>query len=486
MTLRHRLLTVYIIVVLLSAATVGVAVFELRNARQIIRELQDWNQIAQFVDKLKYSFRLPAAGIPSEEPFEELFPRQYRELGQAPEYLNVDKVRKAINQVQLQYQAWRRLDSEERQERIGMVRTAMDDLALAVQGELANLNSEAVKQDYRTMVLLGAVITLTIIHVGVIGSLLRRWLLQPMERLGRQVDALARDQGPGEPLLDEPAEMAHLAQALDRARRSLADLRRKLIEGERLTTIGQFAAQLAHNLRNPLSSIRASAQLAAKESGTDDAMKQRMHDIMEAVDRLNRWISGLSEVIRREATPACHADVVSVMRRVVEGVRQEASGKELQVLLEAPSEGLVCPHNPETLEHALVAVIVNAIEASPLGGTITMSAERVSVDGFERERARITVEDQGSGLPEDEPQRIFDSSFSTKPLGMGLGLALARVGLERDGGRVGAMNRPEGGAAVWIDLPLSSPGGGNDASTLSSPVDRGSSEATRSGDASTA
>jgi signal transduction histidine kinase len=341
------------------------------------------------------------------------------------------------------------------------IRRLLDRLTEQLEGAQRGVMSEADEQTSRTMVMLGLVCGLTALHVVTVGWLLRRWLLVPMARLSRQVEALARDAPPDEPLLAAPQEMASLALALDRARESLGEMRRQLVESERMTTLGQFAAQLAHNLRNPLASIRAVAQVAARHDPGDGYIRNQMQEIVASVDRLNRWIAGLMEVVRREPTPTSVGDVLPVLGRVREALGPELTAKEISLVVEAPVEGLACSHDPDTLEHALVAMVVNAVEASPVGGRIVLRVEPARSDVRQRDLCRISVIDQGGGLPADDPERIFDSSFSTKQRGMGLGLALARLALERQGGAARANNNPDGGATVYVELPMGAAGDGS-------------------------
>ena len=308
--------------------------------------------------------------------------------------------------------------------------------------------------------MLNIVLALLALHVLMVGWLFGRWVLAPMARLNRQVEALAQDSPPDEPLLTAPPEMANLAEALDDARISLGEMRNRLVESERLTAVGQFAAQLAHNLRNPLASIRAVAQVTARHDAGDGQIRDRMAEIIVSVDRLNRWIGSLMEVVRQEATALQMADVLPVIHRVQEALSVELSAKELTCHLEASPGEFVCLHNPDTLEHALVAMAVNAIEASPVGGRITVRVERTP-----RGMCRISVMDGGPGLPRDDPEIIFDSSFSTKEQGLGLGLPLVRLAVDRQGGATGAMNNPDGGAIVFVELPMSDTGGRHQART---------------------
>jgi len=466
MTLRFRLLLVYLMVVLLGVAAVGVAVFESEHARKIYGALPPWNDMMLDAQKLQAAFAAPAGPTsPAEQgKFATMIATQYLKYGEASDYRKVDAVREALNTLQLRFSKWCLQPADVRAARADEVRRCVQYYADLVGKELLDLKNEADLQETRKQILMIVGIALTVLYVVAIGSLLRRWLLNPMERLGRQVAALGRDEPPPEPLLTAPPEMADLARALDDARRSLDSLRQQLLESERLTTIGQLAAQLAHNLRNPLATIRAAAQLSARHGSIEAEPRQRMEEIVTAVDRMNRWIAGLMEVAKEQPTPVRPADVVPTLHRVIEAVRSELAAKDLKLVLEAPPEGLVCAHDPATLEHALLAMVVNAIEASPLGGTIRLRAERfvpVSPEssvaagpGQGGDKCRISVIDQGSGLPGEDQDRVFEFSYSTKQRGMGLGLALARQALRRQGGSAHAMNNPAGGATVYVELPL--------------------------------
>lgn len=453
MTLRLRLLLVYSIVVLLSVATVTIAAFELRRSREIFGEFTRWNSFLLSVQKLRSAIPDPDIEGTEEDAFLRLLAKERSNLNQASEYLDLERVRLALNDVYDAYQEWLRLAPTERPAHTASVHQAIADLATAVEYELHYLNLEASLQDTRTRALLVSVGVMTAAHVLVIGWLLRRWLLRPMEQLNRQVEALARDEPAAEPLVTSPPEMANLAHALDRARLSLGQLREQLLDAERLTTIGQFAAQLAHNLRNPLASIRAIAQVTTRKAPEHDKIADKMNEIIMSVDRLDRWVARLMEVARGEPTPTRNVDVVPTLHHVREALASELAAKDLTLTIDAPGDGIVCPHDPQTLEHALLAMVTNAIEASPLAGTIDVRATRESRDGKDR-ICRIAVCDQGEGLPADDPDQVFEVTYSTKLRGMGLGLALARQALKRQGGSTHAENRPGGGATIYLELPI--------------------------------
>lgn len=486
MTLRHRLLLVYLIVVLLSIATVGVAIYELNRTQAVYGPLlpQVWDDVGRDAERLKAAFNAMSGPESDVREFEKLWTGEQRKILLASSFIDVDHIRNFYAlRLHQAYQYWKTAPPEARAESAALVNQALDGFAEAIETASQRLEEDLERQRARKWTLLAVALGLAGLHVVLIGWLLRRWLLWPMERLNRQVEALARDQAPPEPLLASPLELARLATALDRARESLRAYRIQLVENERLTTIGQFAAQLAHNLRNPLASIRAAAQVTSRRERANEYVAERMSEVIACVDRLNHWIGGLMEIARRDATPARDGDIVPLLHGIEEAVRPEMAIKEVSLSVEAPAEGLVCAHDPVTLEQALIAMVVNAIEASPLGGRIVLRAERVErekeqgdkgtrgqgeggmegrKDGkteswrdAEKSVCRISVEDEGPGVPAEDPERIFEFSYSTKQKGMGLGLALARLALERQGGQAYACNRPEGGARVYVDLPVS-------------------------------
>ena len=338
MTLRHRLLLVYSIVVLLSVVTVAIAAFELRRSREIFGEFTRWNSFLLTVQKLRSAIPSPDVEETDEDDFLALLRQERSNLIEASEYLDVERVRRAFDEVYGDYHLWLSLASSQRAEQTAIVHRAIDALADAVEDELSYLNTEAGQQDARTRVLLIAVGLMTAVHVLVIGWLLRRWLLRPMEQLNRQVQALARDEPAAEPLLESPPEMANLAHAMDRARLSLGQLREQLLDTERLTTVGHFAAQLAHNLRNPLAGIRAIAQITARKYPDQDEMAERMNEIIVSVDRLDRWVARLMEVAKGEPTPTQNVDVVPTLHYVREALISDLAAKELTLTIHAPDE----------------------------------------------------------------------------------------------------------------------------------------------------
>lgn len=466
MTLRHRLLLVYLIVVLLSCLTVGIAVEEISHSRAVVNDLKRWQDIVLKVEKLRTAFErdviLRISNMPSTQAIALRPPEAdfYVLLNQARGYLDFDEVRWEFSKLLSEYYTWRGSEDSDRiphGDHI-IVRRRLDTISHKLEQRLDSLLASSQEQDRRTVMLLSAVMILTVMHIAIVGTLLRLWLLRPMERLGRQVAALGRDEPPPEPLIASPAELAELASALDHARLSLDSMRGQLIESERLTTIGHLAAQLAHNLRNPLASIRAAAQIASRRENVEEYVHKRLDEIVTATDRLSRWVTGLTEFIRPQSANVESRNVVPLVQGLSDALAAELSAKELSLEIQAPTDGLFLLHEPPLLEQALIAVATNAIEASPIGSRITIRLEHAAPGDDGKPFGRICVLDQGPGLPEGSPDRIFELNYSTKTTGLGIGLTLARQAVQRQGGTITAHSNPDGGTIIEFRLPASASG----------------------------
>ncbi|MBN1491470.1 MAG: HAMP domain-containing histidine kinase [Phycisphaerae bacterium] len=461
MTLRQRLMLVYLVVVLLSCATVGLAVLEIRHSGKVVDDLRRWEDTVLKVEKLRTAFErdvlLAISGVPETQPatldpeeadFLTLLNQTRAALGE------FDLTRWGFSKLLDDYENWRsevHAGTVRPLEATNAVRQSIEFLNSTLSGRMRELRMSAQEQDERTVTLLAGVMLLTLVHIAIVGAILRRWFLRPMERLGRQVAALARDEAPSEPLVASPPELAQLATAMEQARFSLDAMRKRLIESERMTTVGEFATQLAHNLRNPLASIRAAAQVAGKRGEVDDYARARLGEIIAAADRLNRWVLGLTEFVRPRPSELASHDIVALVRQVKDAVVAELASKELVFEIVAPAEPVAVPHEPPSLEQALIAAVGNAIDASPVGGRIIAEVAWVEQNG--RRGCRVAVIDEGSGLPVGEPEQVFELNFSTKEKGLGIGLSLARQAVQRQGGMVAARPNPVGGTIVEFWLP---------------------------------
>lgn len=227
---------------------------------------------------------------------------------------------------------------------------------------------------------------------------------------------------------------------------------RKLLEKtERLVTIGQMAAGVAHEINNPLNAIVGMAELLCEDLDDESAKRMAEH-IREQALRIGRITKNLLTFARPRPQEFAPVDINEVIREVVEMKSYQLRSNNITVVLNL-TEPL--PHvlgDKTQLQQVLLNLINNAEDAMSEqgGGTLSIKTERK--EGF----VRLLVEDTGKGIPPELLPHIFDPFFTTKPVGKGTGLGLAIVYgiVTGHGGRIWAENRPEGGARFVVELPI--------------------------------
>jgi signal transduction histidine kinase len=230
-----------------------------------------------------------------------------------------------------------------------------------------------------------------------------------------------------------------------RTERVLDEQQHRLVEAETLAAVGEMSAAVAHSIRNPLVSIRTSAELQC-ETGQDG---QGVHaEIMRNVDRIEHLVRTLLSYAREPADRLARADLGQVLREAAARFAPDlaARGRQLEVTL-APDLGTVVG-DPLVLAQVFNSLLANAAEATADGGQVRLIAQR------QGRRARIDVHDTGAGIEARHLPNIFKPFFTTKPRGMGLGLPLARRIAQRLGGSIDAGSEAGEGTMVTVYLPL--------------------------------
>lgn len=230
-----------------------------------------------------------------------------------------------------------------------------------------------------------------------------------------------------------------------RTERVLDEQRHRLVEAETLAAVGEMSAAVAHSIRNPLVSIRTSAELQ-RESGHDEHGVNA--EIMHNVDRIENLVRTLLSYARDPADRLARADLGQVLREAAQRFSPdlEARGGRLETAL-ADELGTVVG-DPVVLAQVFNSLLANAAEATAAGGRVRLAA---SCQGG---RVRIDVGDSGSGIEPEHLPEIFKPFFTTKPRGMGLGLPLARRIVQRLGGSIDVESRSGEGTVVTLFLPL--------------------------------
>ncbi|HJS59533.1 MAG TPA: ATP-binding protein [Vicinamibacteria bacterium] len=303
----------------------------------------------------------------------------------------------------------------------------------------------------------------SMIFSGLFSISIARNLARPIERLKAAMDGVGEGEFDRARSLnvggrDEVGDLARaFVRMAERLHGTQEDLRHKietlretqsqLIQSEKLASLGQMAAAVAHGLRNPLASIRAATQLSLFRLPSDSSLREHLTAVIDEVDRLERRIVHLLDFAR----PTAFAPAPTSLRRLVEdslGVFEEKIAKQGVTLKLDLGESI-----PETwvdasqVEQAIIEVVANALESMPSGGSLTLAAELVEDSGV-----RLTIEDTGAGIPKDALSRVAEPFFTTRADGTGLGLAIAKRFVEQNKGTFEISSVERKGTVVTIRL----------------------------------
>ena len=226
-------------------------------------------------------------------------------------------------------------------------------------------------------------------------------------------------------------------------------LERTLAERERLATLGQMAATVAHEIKNPLSAIKSIAQVMAEDENVSHEYARDLSLIVGETDRLGQSVTQLLSFARRE-TPSelplpANQLIESVVRLSEVVAEKQGVSIELQVETSAELGGAAV----SAVRVALSNLLMNALQATPAGGLIRIT------DGIEDGVLVITVQDSGPGVTEELRKKIWEPFFTTKQRGTGLGLAIVRKRMQEAGGTARLASRSNGaGATFELRVPL--------------------------------
>ena len=223
----------------------------------------------------------------------------------------------------------------------------------------------------------------------------------------------------------------------------------KLVQSETLAVVGELGAAVAHGIRNPLAAIRSSAELVLEKLPVE-AYQDSARDIIAETDRLDSWVHGL---LRYARLPTGHTEQIDLGRLVGEcfaGYARAAKQKQIDLRAEAGDDLPPIAADPMLLTQVIGNLIANALELSPPPRSIhgTVSHDRSA------KCVVVSVRDDGPGMSEAEAARALKPFYTTKPNGLGLGLALAKRVVERIGGRIAIRSAAGQGAEIRLEFPV--------------------------------
>lgn len=254
------------------------------------------------------------------------------------------------------------------------------------------------------------------------------------------------------PQADLPAIQKQLDVIADRMRRVMQELhqaRQETMRAERLAAVGELAAGVAHEIRNPLTSVKLLIQ--TMQHRLQPHMPPQTFDIvLEEINRMESTIQGLLDFARPPKLQRARHDVQEIVRRAANLIEGNARQNRVILVTHFADTPVWVNVDAEQLHQVCVNLLLNGIESMTAGGAfgIHVEADEATVV------ARVRFEDSGTGIPENVLPRLFEPFVTSRDRGTGLGLAVSRRIVLNHSGRLLAENRPCGGAALTIELPL--------------------------------
>jgi len=244
------------------------------------------------------------------------------------------------------------------------------------------------------------------------------------------------------------ADLERTTQRLTQVYQQLQENFEHMKRADRLFALGQLSAGLAHEIRNPLASIAGAAGILQRNLHLEHKDAECLRIISKECQRLNGLLTDFLDFARLRTPNYRIVDFRGVIDSVME-LASHAAGKSPAVLRrEIPSDLAPVECDPELMKQVLLNLINNAMQATPGGGEVLVSA------GVSKERLTVKVKDEGCGIDRADRDRIFDPFFTTKENGTGLGLPVAHQIVEQHGGILAAEANPEGGMTFSVSLPL--------------------------------
>jgi two-component system sensor histidine kinase HydH len=256
-------------------------------------------------------------------------------------------------------------------------------------------------------------------------------------------------------------ELEKAYEELEHRTSRLSLVERQLRSAEKVSALGELSATVAHEFMNPLGSIKGAVEILKDEVDKDHEKHTFLEILIKEIDRLDRTIRSVLRFRSQErlSRKTCHPN--ELIETILILTESEARQRGIQVSRQLSAEVRSMRLDSDKIQQVLLNVIINAIQAMPEGGRLTVRSEwrqsppdgMEAEGGEEQEGVLITAEDTGVGIPGDAIEKIFESSYTTKEEGTGLGLTIVRKIVRAHGGELTLESTPGAGTRVGIWLP---------------------------------
>jgi signal transduction histidine kinase len=255
-------------------------------------------------------------------------------------------------------------------------------------------------------------------------------------------------------MYQELKEFSH--QMEEKIQRTTADLRKteaQLIRSEKLAALGQLAAGIAHEIRNPLTSINILIHSLREKPSNEEQQEQHREDlrvIEEEIHRINEIVDQFLRFARPAPPLLKKADVLSLFEETLQLLKPQIEKNRIEVKKEFQSLPPTVLDR-EQMKQVILNLLLNALQAMPGGGRLGLAGQVLEDNRW----IQLSIQDTGIGIPPDDMNRLFDPFFSTKEGGLGLGLSIAHRIIDQHRGKIQLESTPGQGTLLTLWLPIS-------------------------------
>jgi len=233
---------------------------------------------------------------------------------------------------------------------------------------------------------------------------------------------------------------------------------REALRAEQMAAVGQLAAGMAHELRNPLMAMKMLVESANDPQNPEGLSRRDLCVLEEELSRLEHLVQSFLDFARPPDPAFQSVDLRQVVEHTLPLVQGRASRLHVTLDWQPPPLPVSVHADPLQLRQVLLNLVFNALDALPKGGVIQLRTQTSQAELLDHDRSQapvglLSVHDSGKGLPQGFEERIFEPFYSTKDTGVGLGLAICRRIVNAHHGKISATNRPEGGAEFLVSIP---------------------------------
>jgi signal transduction histidine kinase len=255
--------------------------------------------------------------------------------------------------------------------------------------------------------------------------------------------------------VQRPTQFGELDEQLDRVVQRVSEVCHKLQEQERdlwraeqLAAVGQLAAAVAHEVRNPLTGVKLLLQAAARAANPTPLSTERLQLLLNEVGRIERTVQGLMNFAQPAHSERKPTRVNAAVSTAVQAVQGKADARSVRIRFRPDDEEARIAVDPDQFQSLLTNLLFNAIDASPTGGSVDVEVLMPSPGSIQ-----ISVSDAGPGIDPALADKLFTPFVTSKPTGTGLGLTIARKIARDHGGELAARPRGNGGTTFTLELP---------------------------------